>query len=63
MQKNDNRGGYREGAGRPKKDNPRCTTVSFVCTAEEKILIDEKVQKSGLSRSKYIVDAIKNYGG
>ena len=52
------RGGAREGAGRKKKEDAKRTTVSFVCSAEEKKLIDELVKKSGLSRSQFIVSAL-----
>ena len=52
------RGGAREGAGRKKKENAKRTTVSFVCSEEEKKLIDELVKKSDLSRSQFIMSAI-----
>ena len=52
------RGGAREGAGRKKKENAKRTTVSFVCSEEEKKLIDELVKKSDLSRSQFILSAI-----
>lgn len=54
------RGGAREGAGRKKKEDAKRTTVSFVCTAEEKKLIDSLTENSGLSRSQFIMSAI-NY--
>ena len=54
------RGGAREGAGRKKKENAKRTTLSFVCSAEEKIFIDKLVNNSGLSRSQFILAAI-NY--
>ena len=52
------RGGAREGAGRKKKENAKRTTLSFVCSEEEKKLIDDLVKKSGLSRSQFIMSAI-----
>ena len=52
------RGGAREGAGRKKKENAKRITVSFVCSPEDKKLIDELVKKSGLSRSQFIMSAI-----
>ena len=54
------RGGAREGAGRKKKEDARRTTLSFVCSAEEKIFIDKLTENSGLSRSQFIMAAI-NY--
>ena len=35
------RGGAREGSGRKKKENAKRTTLSFVCSEEDKKLIDE----------------------
>jgi uncharacterized protein (DUF1778 family) len=56
-----NRGGKREGSGRPKKDIPRRTTISFVCTADEKELIDKHCESQNVSRSNFILNAIKKY--
>lgn len=54
------RGGAREGAGRKKKEDAKRITISIVCSPEEKKLIDELTEKSGLSRSQFIMSAI-NY--
>jgi len=55
-----NRGGAREGAGRKKKENAKRTTLSFVCSEEEKTFIDKLTENCGLSRSQFILAAI-NY--
>ena len=54
------RGGAREGAGRKKKENAKRTTLSFVCSEEEKTFIDKLTENCGLSRSQFIMAAI-NY--
>ena len=57
-----NRGGKREGAGRkPRQKEAATTTLSFVCTAEEKKLIDRLTENSGLSRSQFIMACIYNF--
>lgn len=56
-----NRGGKREGAGRkPRQEESATTTLSIVCTAKEKKLIDKLTKNCGLSRSRFILAAI-NY--
>lgn len=57
------RGGEREGAGRKKKDNAKRITFSVVCSPEEKKLIDDLTEKSGLSRSQFIMSAINFMNG
>ena len=55
------RGGAREGAGRKKKDNAKRTTLSFVCSEEEKKIIDRWTKASGLSRSQFIMACIYHF--
>lgn len=50
----ENRGGKRNGAGRPKKDNATTKTIAFVCTEEEAKKIDEMTKILGCSRSVFI---------
>lgn len=53
------RGGAREGAGRkPRQKEAARTTLSFVCTPEEKKMIDTLTKNSGLSRSQFILTCI-----
>ena len=55
MQK-ETRGGAREGAGRKLKSaSGKAVTVSFCCAPEQKERLLREVEKSGLSRSEYIV--------
>lgn len=49
------RGGKREGAGRKPKDGTKAVTVSFCLLPDQKALLDKEVQKSGLSRSEFII--------
>lgn len=58
--KKDRRGGYREGAGRKKKDN-RTQTVAFSISPELMQRIAKEALMRGVSRSKLIVDAIEDY--
>lgn len=61
-QKKENRGGKREGAGRrPRQKEAARTTLSFVCTPEEKNMIDKLTEKSGSSRSQFILACIYNF--
>ena len=61
-QKKENRGGKREGAGRkPRQKEAARTTLSFVCTPEEKKMIDRLTENSGLSRSQFILACIYNF--
>ena len=54
------RGGARPGAGRPPMyDRDPTTTVSFVCPVSLKDRVDEASKEQGLSRSQYIVAALK----
>lgn len=52
------RGGAREGAGRKKKEI-KAITVSFCLTPEQKEKLEQKVIKSRLSRSSYIIKMLK----
>ena len=52
------RGGAREGAGRKKKENANTTTFCVVCSPEDKKLIDQLTENSGLSRSQFIISAL-----
>ena len=55
MEKRENRGGFRIGAGRKKSgDEARDKTVCFVCTESEKKLIAETAKALGVSQSEYI---------
>lgn len=61
-QKKENRGGKREGAGRkPRQKEAARTTLSFVCTPEEKKLIDKLTKNCGLSRSQFILACVYNF--
>lgn len=51
-------GGFREGAGRPKKENARNKTVSFVCTETEARMINEAAGALGISKSEYICNLL-----
>lgn len=56
------RGGKREGAGRkPRQKEAARTTLSFVCTPEEKKMIDRWTKASGLSRSQFIMACIYHF--
>lgn len=58
-QKKENRGGKREGAGRkPRQKEAARTTLSFVCTPEEKKMVDRLTKNSGLSRSQFIIACV-----
>lgn len=50
-----NWGGKREGAGRPKKENPRTITIAIACSQEEKDAINRMSKESGLSKSQFIL--------
>lgn len=54
-EKQENRGGKREGAGRKPKDGPKAVTMSFCLMPDQKAKLEEAVQNSGLTRSEYII--------
>ena len=54
------RGGARPGAGRPPMyDRDPTATVSFVCPVSLRDRVDEASKEHGMSRSQYIVAALK----
>lgn len=55
--KKSNRGGKREGAGRPAKEN-RTVTIAFCCYPEERDRLKEAVKASGKTQSAYILDKL-----
>ena len=57
MEKKSNRGGKREGAGRPAKEN-RTVTIAFCCYPEERDRLKEAVKESGKTQSAYILDKL-----
>lgn len=56
-EKKSNRGGKREGAGRPAKEN-RTVTIAFCCYPEERDRLKEAVKESGKTQSAYILDKL-----
>lgn len=59
MEKKENRGGVREGAGRPSKGaGAKTATVAFVCTEVQKQLIADTAKALGISKSEYICSRI-----
>lgn len=56
-EKKSNRGGKREGAGRPSKEN-RTVTITFCCYPEDRDRLKEAVKESGKTQSAYILDKL-----
>lgn len=55
MEKKENRGGVREGAGRPSKGaSAKTATIAFVCTEAQKHAIKDTAKALGISQSEYI---------
>ena len=54
MDKKDNRGGNRPGAGRPKTDNPPRTLRGFKLTDEEWKIMNELAAEQGMSAREYM---------
>ena len=52
------RGGFRVGAGRPKKANAKNTTVCFVCTKEQAQMLIEASKALNISKSEYICNLL-----
>jgi uncharacterized protein (DUF1778 family) len=49
------RGGAMPGAGRPKSENKKNKYIQIRCTQEEKDILKEKAEKSGLDLSKFML--------
>lgn len=56
--KQDNRGGKRAGAGRPKSSDPKKSIITIYLTAKEHLFVKKSAEKENKSANAYIRDKI-----